>query len=104
VNWRFTVADAAPWTGNVNAAPVELKERAFIGAAVPQLAAAGGDVPSAARVVVCHVTAPARHGPLGGPVGRAKGLLDACTTIAGPVPSTVTSACRRHWPMTTCAR
>ncbi len=33
--------------------------------------------PFAARVVVCHVTAPARHGPPGGPVGRAKGLLDA---------------------------
>jgi hypothetical protein len=61
----------------VDAAPVELREQAFIGAAVSQLVAAGGDVPSAARVVVCHVTAPARHGPPGGPVGRAKGLLDA---------------------------
>jgi hypothetical protein len=56
---------------------MELKEQAFIGAAVPQLAAAGGYFPSAARVVVCHVTALARHGPPGGPVGRAKGLLDA---------------------------
>jgi len=54
--------------GRVDVARVELKEQAFIGAAVPQLAAAGGDVPSAARVVVCHVTAPARHWPPGGPV------------------------------------
>jgi hypothetical protein len=61
----------------VDAVPVEMKERLFIGAAVPQLASLGGEVSSAARIVVCHVTAPARNGPPGGPVGRAKGLLDA---------------------------
>lgn len=61
----------------MDAVPVELKERLFIGSAVPQLASVGGEVPSAARVVVCHVTAPARNGRSGGPVGRAKGLLDA---------------------------
>jgi len=54
------------------------EERIFIGAAVPQLAvAAAGDFPATARVVVCHVTALARHGPPAGPVGRDKGLLDA---------------------------
>jgi hypothetical protein len=56
---------------------MELGERQFFGAAVPQLASGRTSVPSAARVVVCHVTAPARNGRPGGPVGRAKGLLDA---------------------------
>jgi hypothetical protein len=77
VQWRFTVTDSDPWTGIVDAVPVELKESLFIEAAIPQLAEVAGEVPAAARVVVGHVTAPGRNGPPGGPVGRAKGLLDA---------------------------
>jgi hypothetical protein len=75
--WRFTVTDTEPWAGGVDAVPVEMSERQFIGTAVPQLASGRASVPSAARVVICHVTAPARNGRSGGPVGRAKGLLDA---------------------------
>ena len=69
--------DADPWVRSVDIVPVELSERQFIGAAVPQLASGHATVSSAACVVVCHVTAPARNGRPGGPVGRAKGLLDA---------------------------
>lgn len=61
----------------MDAVPVESKEPLFVKAAVPQLAEATGEVPVAARVVVGHVTAPACNGPPGGPVGHAKGLLDA---------------------------
>jgi hypothetical protein len=75
--WRFTVADTDPWVRSVDFVPVELSERQFIGAAVPQLASGHAAASFAACVVVCHVTAPARNGRPGGPVGRAKGLLDA---------------------------
>src|SRR5205807_17696 len=77
VGWRFTVADPDPWRGSVGAVPVEQNESAFIQVAVPQLALVNAAVPSGASVVVGHVTALAGNGTPGGPVGRAKGLLDA---------------------------
>lgn len=77
MKWQFSVSDSEPWTASVDAVPVELKESLFIETAVPRLAEVAGEVPVAARVVVGHVTAPARNGLPGGPVGRAKGLLDA---------------------------
>jgi hypothetical protein len=75
--WRFTLTDTDPWVGSVDAAPVEMSERRFFAAAVPELAPRRGRGPSPGHVVVGHVTAPGRNQQPGGPVGRAKGLLDA---------------------------
>ena len=75
--WRFSTGPEG-WRAAVDAVPAEETKRLFWEQAVPQLSVQGGSPPPRPCVVVCRVTAPAAWGnPPGGPLGRAKGLLDA---------------------------
>lgn len=77
LDWRFSTSDE-PWRASVAAVSTEGTKRAYWQAAVPQLARVAALSPPSPCVVVCRVTAPgARDTPPGGPLGRAKGLLDA---------------------------
>jgi len=75
--WRFSLADPT-WEDGVDAVPTEERKREFWEIAVRRFATHAGPRPPQPCLVVCRVTAPARWGrPPGGPLGRAKGLLDA---------------------------
>jgi hypothetical protein len=78
VSWRFSIAGSASWEDHVEAASTEDRKHAYWESAVPHLARHQGSRPPQPCVVVCHVTAPGRgSAPPAGPIGRAKGLLDA---------------------------
>lgn len=76
-SWRFSIAGEA-WRAAIPAVPTEETKRAFWQQAVPELALQKGPPPPQPSAVVCRVTARTvgRSAP-GGPLGRAKGLLDA---------------------------
>lgn len=76
--WLFSIVGET-WRAAINAVATEDTKRAFWEAAVPKLVAVEGVAPPPQpTVVVCRVTAPTRWGnPPGGPLGRAKPLLDA---------------------------
>lgn len=76
--WSFSIADGSRWRGSIPAAPTEERKREFWDRAVPLLAEQNPQPPPVPCVVVCRVAAPGHWGnPPGGPMGRAKGLLDA---------------------------
>jgi hypothetical protein len=76
--WRFSILGGADWTQRVDAVATEGTKRLFWEVAVPQIATHAGPRPPTPCVVVCRVTVPrGRRQPLGGPLGRAKTLLDA---------------------------
>jgi hypothetical protein len=75
--WRFA-AEGDRWDAVVPSAPTENSKRAFWQAAVPALAAHRRPRLRKPCIVVCRVSAPDVSGNAsGGPLGRAKGLLDA---------------------------
>lgn len=78
MTWYFSASGVGTWAGGLDAAPSESAKTAFWELAVERFAFTSSPPPSAPRVVVCHVTAPARGSQRpGGPRGRPKMLLDA---------------------------
>ncbi len=85
-SWRFSIAGEA-WRAAIPAVPTEETKRAFWQQAVPELALQRGPPPPRPCAVVCRLSARTggRSAP-GGPLGRAKGLLDALhdDRLSGP--------------------
>lgn len=76
-DWRFSISGEA-WRRTIDAAPTEETKRAFWAEAVPRLAVTDRPLPPRPCVVVSRVNGLSRRGnPPAGPLGRAKGLLDA---------------------------
>lgn len=77
MSWRFSINGAA-WSATISSAPTEDTKRVFWQQAVPELSAHPVPVQLRRCVVVAQVSDRSASGrPPAGPVGRAKGLLDA---------------------------